>query len=185
MGCQEGPGELHWVHRSDFTKRVGFRLHGRISLGREEGGPVFEHVGEAPTVLSLDTMLLLYAHGGPWLPPSYHWGGPRGDQLAQGCTTGSEWGTEASPFPLGGSRLEDLLGVVSSWRGRVGERRLLDMRLRWLLLLVAVSCALNVTGSISWFAGECGFHGVHAPAVARLSYVCDGTQRQVLMSQSV
>lgn len=70
-----------------------------------------------------------------------------GGQLAQGCTTGSERGTEASPFPLGGSRLEDLLGWVSSWRERVGERRLQDMRLR-LVVVVVAAYGLNVTGSI-------------------------------------
>lgn len=67
-----------------------------------------------------------------------------GGQLAQGCTTGSERGTEASPFPLGGSRLEDLLG----WE-RVGERRLQDMRLRLVVVVVVVAAyGLNVTGSI-------------------------------------
>lgn len=64
----------------------------------------------------------------------------------------------SSPVAAGGEHelwpggLEDLVGLVSSWRARVGERRWQDASLG--LMVVVTASAQNVKGLIQWCAGE-------------------------------
>lgn len=174
--------------------------HGGISLGREEGGPVFEHISGAPTVLNGDTLLLFYAHGGPRLPPAYHWGGTEGTSLLKVAPLGLNGGHKPA-FPLGGSRREDLLGLVSSWRERVGEREeiagheaevgggggggsLCPKCHRLSLVVCWWVWNSQLPGKRKSPEVFADFRGVRVPTVAHLKLcVCDVTPRQVLMSQ--
>lgn len=64
----------------------------------------------------------------------------------------------SSPVAAGGKHElwhggpEDLVGLVNSWRARVGERRWQDTRLG--LMVVVTASAQNVKGLIQWCAGE-------------------------------